>query len=98
MDRVQYLLSKIAEEASEISQIALKTQQFGVYEMCPDLEETNVQRINKEFNDLLGVIQLLNKELGVYEIQFNPELVEKKIEKVEKYYQYSINCGQVKGK
>lgn len=30
MDRIQYLLSKIAEEASEIAQIALKTQQFGV--------------------------------------------------------------------
>lgn len=66
--------------------------------MCPNLEETNVQRINKEFNDLLGIVQLLNKELGVYEIQFNPELVEKKIDKVEKYYQYSINCEQVKEK
>lgn len=101
MNKIQYLLTKIAEEASEISQIALKIQQFGLYEVCPDLDETNVERINKEFNDLLGVVELFNFE--VYQITGRSDelkrdeyLIQHKKEKIGKYYNYSVELGQVK--
>ena len=35
MSYEQFLLLKLAEEASEISQIALKTAQFGMLETLP---------------------------------------------------------------
>lgn len=95
MNRVQYLLTKLAEEASEIAQIALKSQQFGVHEICPDLLESNIERINKEFNDLLGVVCMINIELEYEALSPTDDFIENKIRKVEKYYQYSIECGQV---
>lgn len=95
MNRIQYLLTKLAEEASEIAQIALKSQQFGVHEICPDLPESNIERVNKEFNDLLGVVAMLNIELGYEALGPVDTWIENKISKVNKYYQYSIECGQV---
>ena len=95
MNRIQYLLTKLAEEASEIAQIALKSQQFGVHEICPDLPESNIERVNKEFNDLLGVVAMINMELGYEALSPVDNFIESKIYKVEKYYQYSIECGQV---
>jgi NTP pyrophosphatase (non-canonical NTP hydrolase) len=102
MNKLQYLLTKIAEESSEVAQIALKTQQFGVWELCPGLEDTNVQRIHKEFNDLLAVVEMFNEEVynklngSKYgEVFRSEELIQQKKQKIEKYFQYSIDCGQV---
>lgn len=95
MNRIQYLLTKLAEESAEIAQIALKSQQFGVHEICPDLPESNIERVNKEFNDLLGVVAMINMELGYEALAPVDQFIENKILKVEKYYQYSIDCGQI---
>lgn len=95
MNRLQYLLTKLAEEASEISQIALKTQQFGLDEKLPGQDLTNLDRIEMEFNDLLGVVELLNQEFGC-NIQKDWARIEAKAVKIDKYYQYSVECGQVK--
>lgn len=97
MNKIQYLLVKLAEEASEISQIALKTAQFGVHEQCPGLNETNIQRIDQEFNDLVAIVELINQELNSSEIHICDAFIERKKEKVNKYYNYSIECGMVKG-
>ena len=52
MNRLQYLLTKLAEEANEVGQIALKTQQFGVDEGMPGQPFTNAERTHQELNDL----------------------------------------------
>lgn len=96
MNKMQYLLTKLAEEASEIAQIALKTQQFGIDEQCPGLDQTNIQRVDYEFNDLLAVVQLINSELGYTCLFENAGHIRRKQEKITKYMQYSIECGQVK--
>jgi hypothetical protein len=95
MNRLQYLLTKLAEEASEVAQIALKTQQFGVFEVCPGLGCTNLQRINFEYNDLISIAELINKELGDAHLHPDKGMRDVKKEKLEKYFQYSIECGQV---
>ncbi|WP_321929869.1 hypothetical protein [Burkholderia cenocepacia] len=46
MTLTQYLLVKIAEEAAEVAQIALKTAHFGLNETQPGRDETNAQRLN----------------------------------------------------
>ena len=89
----QYLLVKLAEEASEIAQIALKTAQFGVHEKYHKLDEDNLERISGEFNDLLGVIELL-RDNNVYINTNFDKIADKKI-KVKKYLKYSQDLGMV---
>lgn len=94
MNRLQYLLTKLAEESSEVAQIALKTQQFGLEEQHPKLEFTNRQRIHQELDDLFAIVDMLNSEF-FFEYLPNLEALDKKIMKVNKYYEYSKNLGLV---
>ncbi|RTL05429.1 hypothetical protein EKK58_08000 [Candidatus Dependentiae bacterium] len=94
MNRLQFLLTKLAEEASEIAQIALKTQQFGLDELCPGLSETNAERTHKELDDLAAIVELLNEEYKFGYIRSGWNIAEKKA-KIEKYYAYSKQLGMV---
>jgi NTP pyrophosphatase (non-canonical NTP hydrolase) len=94
MNRKQYLLTKLAEEATEVAQIALKTQQFGMDEQCPGLQFTNKQRIHQELNDLITIVMMLNDEYG-FDFMNDEDHIKNKKVKVNKYYQYSIQCGEV---
>lgn len=94
MNRLQYLLGKLAEEASEVSQIALKTQQFGLHEVYSEQSFTNSERIHQEINDLMAIIEILNEEFKFgYGID-RGHITNKKI-KVNKYYEYSRTLGEV---
>jgi len=94
MNRLQYLLIKLAEEASEVSQIALKTSQFGTDETCPGLLENNKQRVHSELNDLLGIVEMLNEEFD-FKFNFSWTKAELKKLKVNKYYEYSKELGMI---
>lgn len=94
MNLEQYLLIKLAEEASEIAQIALKCSQFGLDEVYPEAGVPNHERLSGELNDLLGVLHMLNTEGG---LGFEPcnGAVAKKVEKIKKYLSYSKELGKV---
>lgn len=94
MSHEQFLLNKLAEEASEIAQIALKTAQFGMTEKHPEKTLNNKERIHLELNDLLAVIDELNSwvQFGFKE---NYAAKINKIEKLNKYLGYSIQLGKV---
>ena len=95
MTKLQYLLIKLAEEAAEISQIALKTAQFGLNEIKPGQALTNIERVNFEYNDLLAIAEMINTEAeDTYLITNFVEMDAKKL-KVEKYYGYSKTLGMV---
>ena len=96
MNYTQFLLIKLAEEAAEISQIALKASQFGLQEKNPKLEWNNVERIYAELNDLLGVVDILNSTSDI-EFKFvpNEQAILLKKEKIKKYLQYSVDLGHV---
>lgn len=85
MNRLHYLLSKVAEEAAEVAQMAAKTQQFGLRERYQDQPE-NFVRLAEELSDLLTVFGMLTQEsgvsFGVHCAQINPD----KVDKVERYY------------
>lgn len=94
MNRLQYLLGKLAEESSEISQISLKTSYFGmdaVYE-----SETNVQLIHNELNDLNGIIRMLNDEFN-FSYTIDESKIKAKIKNVNNCYNYGIECGMIYG-
>lgn len=93
MNLQQHLLGKLAEEGAEVGQIALKTQQFGFFERCPDQIYTNAERTHQEIDDLMAIVEMLN-DLGFgYEPSRNR--IEAKKEKVIKYLRYSVGLGLV---
>ena len=94
MTHEQFLLMKLAEEASEIAQIALKTAQFGMTEKHPDLPLNNQERIHVELNDLNALVDELNTwcQFG-YKPNYEAKI--KKIEKLNTFLGYSIRLGKV---
>lgn len=92
MTRMQYLLSKLAEEASEVAQAAIKAQIFGVHERYV-AEPTNIERVSIEFNDMLSIIDMINEEIGGLCITVNPQQIENKKTKVEHYMEFSRSLG-----
>ncbi|RSE13342.1 hypothetical protein [Acinetobacter johnsonii] len=94
MTHEQFLLMKLAEEASEIAQIALKTAQFGMTEKHPDLPLNNKERIHFELNDLNAIVDELNSWTD-FEYKPNYEAKIKKIEKLNTFLGYSVRLGKV---
>lgn len=96
MTLTQYLLVKIAEEAAEVAQIALKTAHFGLSETQPGRDETNAQRIYAELNDLNAMVLRLN-DAAFGEFHYEPDhmAMARKMAKVEHYLAYSRSLGLV---
>ena len=95
MNRKQYLLSKLAEEANEVAQMALKCQQFGFDDRYPDnTSEKNSERLINELIDLQGIISMLINEKHLVFISKEQKIF-RKIKKVNRYYLYAKQCGQI---
>lgn len=97
MDGLQYYLTKLAEEAAEVAQIALKAQQFGPKEVMPGQPLNNFERCHFELDDLQGIIEELNEYYSFGYIP-NRERIEEKKKKVRKFLKYSESLGMVTGK
>lgn len=86
MNRLQYLLGKLAEEASEVAKAALKAQQFGFNSWNPDNLDagSNATQLCVELNDVGAIVRMLNEE---YKLGFEVSLeeMEDKRVRVNKY-------------
>ena len=97
MTRTQLLLLKLAEEAAEVSQIALKAAQFGLDDVWDKVAPLSVRdRLHGELDDLLGVVMLLNLEANLG-FESDPARVQAKAEKVNRYATLSAELGMVEG-
>lgn len=96
MNQLQHLLIKLAEEGSEVAQIALKTSQFGPDEIMPGQPLSNFQRCHQELDDLMAIVEMLNDQ---HQFGYTPnrERIEAKFTKVNTYLGYSIHLGLVSG-
>lgn len=90
----QYLLVKLAEEASEVAQIALKSSQFGLNETYSRVGKSNLYRLNAELNDLLAVVGELNASCGLSFVQ-DEEARKGKVYKMRNFLAYSISLGKI---
>lgn len=97
MNELQYYLVKVAEEAAEVAQMALKTSQFGADEKMPGQPYTNFERLVQEFTDLTTMVNVLVQKFGL-PLEDNEEFQEaclRKLTKVAKYLEYSRQLGLV---
>jgi hypothetical protein len=90
MNRIEHLLVIFAEECIEVAQEVSKALRFGVNEQR-DLPTSNLQRIEKEFSQLLAMREMLETE-GVF-INIDFKVIRDKKAKVEEYLLYSKECG-----
>lgn len=86
-------LAEVATELLLLQNQVSKAIRFGIDEKR-DLPTTNRERITAEWNDLLGTVEVLAKR----GIELKPDIaaIAAKMEKVERYTNYSIELGQVK--
>ncbi len=82
ISELQHLMAKLASEASELSHAVLKGIEFGIDHPYPD-GKTILQKIEEEYNDVLGVVKMLN-ELG-FLINARDDLIKAKVTKVTDY-------------
>jgi len=95
MTRQQYLLTKLAEECSEVAQRALKAAHFGPGEIQPGQPMTNAERLHQEFCDLIGVAYMLTHEFGIELLRWSHAEIEAKRIKVDKYMALAQSLGMV---
>lgn len=93
MTHLQYLLTKLAEECQEAGVRALKCQQFGMKEVQPGQFLTNEERLFGELNDIKGVLELLYANGVEYDV--NGLAVIEKMNKIDKFRDYSVRLGMV---
>lgn len=92
MNRKELLLIQLAEEASEVAQMASKMLRFGTEEIYPEQPLTNAERTHIELDDMYGIVRMLNQEFN-FNYLFSEDNVQKKINKVNKYAMYSVELG-----
>ena len=90
MNYKQFLYMKLAEEASEVAQAALKCSIFGEEGKDPRQENsnTNLEHLNCEINDLYAILSLINElhnpdhQEGQYPIDPNEVHIRSKMKNV----------------
>ena len=102
MNERQYLLIKLIEECAEVAQRATKALTFGMYEIQsqgpstntrPEAKLNNNERLCQEFTDLIAIATMLNEHLAKPLSTTDWAAQDDKIEKVQKYMEYSRSLG-----
>jgi len=99
MNEIEHLLTILSEECAELAKCAAKAQRFGLNDIEPGLTETNADRIMAEFHDVLAAMEMLSDsvpgmgDLGVYASPRVRDAIYAKVEKVQKWMNYSREQG-----
>lgn len=97
MTRDEHLYTIAGEEGVEVAQRCSKAVRFGSEEVQPGQELNNRQRILQEVADLLGVLELLGFSPIVGPADALRPWVDAKKQKVERFLEYSEQCGTLTG-
>lgn len=91
MNRGEHLLTILSEECAEVTQAATKAMRFGMHEQR-DLPTSNYDRLRTELNDIYAVVEMVACEFDI-DLEQDWDLQKAKQKKVEKYLEYSKECG-----
>ena len=93
MNRLEHLLTIVGEEGGEVAGRASKAMRFGLNEIQPGQELSNLQRLVGEINDLLAVAELLHDSgIDMSAVGDRAQIAAKKA-KVARFLEYSRLCG-----
>lgn len=99
MNKQEHLLVVFEEELIELSMEMLslaqqvsKALRFGIDEQR-DLPTSNRERINAEWNDLLGSVEKL-RSVGI-DLKTDAAAINRKVEKIDKYCRYAEQVGTI---
>lgn len=98
MNRREFLLSKVIEEALEVAHRAAKILHFTVDEKQPGQGEDNGQRFNGELADFQSLVRMAQDEGALPQPMGSMDFLaheKAKREKVEWHYKYSQSLGTV---
>ena len=95
MNKIEYLLDCLMEECAEIQKAASKTKRFGMDDFHPrDPKETpNWKLLEHEMYDLYAIVLMLQSEAVIGGIDLQSPKIGAKIDKVERYMEYSRERG-----
>ena len=93
MNADQYHLCKIAEECTEVAQRALKAQQFGLGEVQPGQDQSNLERLVDEFHDLYSTLHNFADLIG-FDLIPSKEKHLARIAKMDKFLRLSVSLNQ----
>lgn len=100
MDKRQYYLQKIAEEALEVATAAMKCIQFGNDSRDPNDPNslTNIDHLVYELRDLDGAVRAAQHQgFTVHSLGNDSyEHSKNKVLKIDKYYDLCVKLGTVK--
>ena len=91
MDKIEYLLIKLGEEACEISLATSKALTFGLDDNYTEVSPA--VRIAQEFNDFIAVIEMLEEEGVDFRYLYSDKQITAKKNKVKKFFRYSLKRG-----
>ena len=96
MNRKEYLLDCLMEEAAEVQQAASKCLRFGFDAYNPkDTEHVkNATTLQMELKDLIAVASMLAKDGYIdFKSLLDEVALKNKIDKIERYMNISNKCG-----
>ncbi len=89
MNREQHLLVILSEECSEVIKDVSKALRFGLKDGYSGSSKINSDNISSELMDIFAVVIMLVKEGSIKELNWDVDVLLKKIKKIEKYLLYS---------
>lgn len=99
INKEKYLLVKIQEECAEVSQRAAKAIRFGLKETQKGQDKNNLERLKDEILDLLAAFMVFEVEAGIilHDLEFDiyQDVMRLKIERINKYMDYSREIGEL---
>lgn len=93
MQAKEYLLIVFQEEAIEVAHGVSKVLRFTANHSFKEGGPTNLEDLNKEYNEMLAMVELLAAE-GVC-LQRDESIIARKKERVEHYLKHSMSLGVV---
>jgi hypothetical protein len=92
LNRKQYLLLCLMEELGEVQKEVSKCLRFGPDHQAHQDDPTNFEKVSLEWNDVLGIIELLKQE--ELDLKASDIRIEIKKSRTEQYYQKSRELGE----
>lgn len=94
MNKTEYLLFKLAEEAAELAKAASKAARFGIHNHHPDTpQHTNEDDIIAEFTDICAVFDILTLDKDIRPFDCYIDEVAGPEAQMRKFARVSVECG-----